>query len=152
MIFSLLMFIILMHFISDYVWQGQGFLANLKQKDYWRKETNDPMYKDDYLVACFEHGLMWSIACHIPIYIWGYLGIGGATFNPYPEAYGVGSTDLFIVFSMIIHGLIHHAVDDSKANHRKINLVMDQWIHFIQLLIIWMLGAALLGLLNIDVI
>ena len=110
------------HFIDDYVLQG--VLARMKQKKYWEDNAPQSLYKYDYLMALFCHSCMWSISIMIPTFF----------------------TNNFIWWLVPINTVIHFAVDDLKANKFKINLIIDQSIHFIQVLItflvcyVWMKG------------
>lgn len=113
-----IMFLILMfyaHFVDDYVLQG--CLANLKQKAWWNGKTpqdvNPALYKYDYLMGLFCHALMWSISIMIPTMFAG----------------------VFIWWLVPINFIIHFIVDDLKANRHKINLVIDQSIHFVQIIL-----------------
>ena len=108
---------ILCHIVDDFVLQI-GCLSNLKQKGWWEKNAPDKMYENDYKMALFIHCLEWSIMIHLPILLshtailWYMLAI-----------------------SITINCVIHYIVDDAKANKRKINLIQDQTIHFVQIII-----------------
>lgn len=101
-----------LHIVDDYYLQG--VLANLKQKDWWRKNVPDKMFRYDYLIALIEHAFSWSFMIHIPIMV--YL----TTLNPY---------------TLIINMIIHAFIDDLKANKYMINLTTDQIFHFIQIMV-----------------
>ena len=47
--------------------------------------------------------------------------------------------EILILLSIIINTVIHYIVDDLKANKYKINLVIDQSIHFIQIILTFIL-------------
>lgn len=104
------------HIVDDYFLQGTC-LCNLKQKSWWQKNANDPLYKYDYIMGLFCHCLSWSIAIMIPTMIAGK----------------------FIWWLIPINLAIHFLVDDLKANRHKINLIVDQSIHFIQIILTWLL-------------
>lgn len=122
-IFYILIFMILLHIIDDFVLQPIC-LSKLKCKDIWIEANKqyDNLYENDYKMALFIHGLSWSIMIHIPCIV--YL----LHINVNPSA--------FIFLSIFIHGGIHSIIDNLKANKRKINLITDQSLHFIQILII----------------
>lgn len=103
------------HLIDDYVLQG--CLAKLKQKKWWQENAPQPLYKYDYLAGLFCHSLMWSISIMIPTIITGN----------------------FIWWLIPINCFIHFIVDDLKANRLKINLIVDQSIHLIQILFTFLL-------------
>ena len=110
------------HFVDDYVLQG--VLAKMKQKKFWQENAPQPLYKYDYLMALFCHSLMWAISIMIPTFFTGN----------------------FIWWLIPINTAIHFVVDDLKANRFKINLVTDQSIHFIQIILtflvcyVWLKG------------
>lgn len=118
---------ILCHVIDDFVLQPVC-LSKLKQKDWWYDNVmNDAtgnfsweksqLYKDDYKTALGIHSLSWSAMIHLPIMF--FLDV----------------SSIFLILSFFINACIHYLVDDAKANKKKINLVVDQHIHFGQLLI-----------------
>lgn len=117
--FKLLFLIMLfLHIVDDYYLQG--ILASLKQKSWWEDKIENlesSIYDKDYLVALFMHGFSWSFLISIPIiFLSGGVSLG-----------------LFIF--IIINGLIHSFIDNLKANKKKINLVVDQLLHILQILI-----------------
>ena len=110
-----------MHIVDDYYLQG--CLANLKQKKWWRQQSEyKPLYKYDYMIALFEHAFSWAFCIHIPliIYILYYHGIN----------FDWG----YIVCTVLFNTLFHAIIDDMKANEHKINLVTDQLLHFVQII------------------
>ena len=106
------------HIVDDYYLQG--ILASLKQKTWWENQKSyKPMYKYDYIVALIMHAFSWSFMISLPIL---YLGF-----------------TKWIVVAIILNTIIHGIVDDLKANKGKINLIVDQSIHIIQIVITWVL-------------
>jgi len=114
-----------LHLFADYTLQG--CLANLKQRSWWSKQIPAGMneaerlamwrkYRYDYACGLLCHGLYWSLVVCIPL-----LALGGA-------AYAVNS---------VVHGLVHAAIDDAKANRMKLNLWQDQMLHVAQIALIW---------------
>ena len=110
------------HIVDDYYLQG--ILASLKQKSWWENQKSyKPMYKYDYIVALIMHAFSWSFMVSLPIL---YLGF----------------TE-WISIAIILNTIIHGIVDDLKANKRKINLIVDQSIHIVQIIITWILFVAI---------
>ena len=114
----ILFVMIFAHIVDDYYLQG--ILANLKQKTWWKNQKSyKPMYKYDYIVALIMHAFSWSFMISLPIL---YLGF-----------------TKWIAVAIILNTIIHGIVDDFKANKGKINLIVDQSIHIIQIVITWIL-------------
>lgn len=106
------------HIVDDYYLQG--ILASLKQKTWWENQKSyKPMYKYDYIVALIMHAFSWSFMISLPIL---YLGF-----------------TKWIAVAIILNTIIHGIVDDLKANKHKINLIVDQSIHIVQIIITWIL-------------
>ena len=115
---ALLIFMIFAHIIDDYYLQG--WLASAKTKNWWKKNAPDKLYSKDYIMALFCHSLSWSIMVFLPILIY-------SLYN---------QIDLNWFYLVLpINLIIHAIVDDLKANKFKINLIIDQSIHFTQIFI-----------------
>lgn len=106
------------HIVDDYYLQGK--LALMKQKDWWKENYPQHMYRYDYLVALFIHSFSWSFMIMLVPTV--YVVLFGGILNP-------------ILFLGNI--LVHMVIDDAKANKREINLIQDQLIHFGQILYTW---------------
>lgn len=129
----ILLSMIFLHIIDDY--KLQGILADMKQKNWWLKQitkkrlnefpahTSDPyqLYKNDYIPALIEHSFSWTFMIMLPIAIVLHFNIGNW------------------IFAYIINMVIHAYVDNLKANKHKINLIIDQLIHIIQIIITWLI-------------
>lgn len=114
----ILFVMIFAHIVDDYYLQG--ILASLKQKTWWENQKSyKPMYKYDYIVALIMHAFSWSFMISLPILQFGFTK--------------------WIVVAIILNTIIHGIVDDLKANKHKINLIVDQSIHIIQIIITWVL-------------
>lgn len=114
----ILFVMIFTHIVDDYYMQG--ILASLKQKSWWENQKSyKPLYKYDYIVALIMHAFSWSFMVSLPIL---YL-----------------SFTKWIAVAIILNTIIHGIVDDLKANKGKINLIVDQSIHIIQIVITWIL-------------
>lgn len=119
-IIAILILMFFAHIVDDYYLQG--WLASAKQKKWWEKNTPDKLYKFDYIMALFCHTLSWSIMIFLPILV--YSLINNVNLN-------------WFYLAIPINLIIHMIVDDLKANKFKINLIVDQSIHFIQITITW---------------
>lgn len=118
----ILFVMIFAHIVDDYYLQG--ILASLKQKSWWEKQENyKPLYKYDYIVALIMHAFSWSFMISLPILYFGFTK--------------------WIVVAILLNTIIHGIVDDLKANKGKINLIVDQSIHIVQILITWILFVAI---------
>lgn len=113
------------HIIDDFCLQG--ILASMKQKSWWEENYSNEQYKNDYKISLFMHSASWSFMILLPISIYAIL-------NYYSGMFWIEWLGLFI-----INTIIHIFVDDLKANKQKINLVIDQTIHLIQLAITWVI-------------
>lgn len=112
---------IFLHIVDDYYLQG--WLASGKQKSWWEKNTFNELYKYDYLMALFCHSFSWSFMIQLPIFIYGF----------YLKKF------IWNILLFIINIIIHAYTDNLKANKLKINLIQDQIIHFIQIVITWII-------------
>lgn len=121
-IIAILILMFFAHIVDDYYLQG--WLASAKQKKWWEKNVPDKLYKFDYIMALFCHTLSWSIMIFLPILI--YSLINNVNLN-------------WFYLAIPINLIIHAIVDDLKANKFKINLIVDQSIHFIQIIITWVI-------------
>lgn len=119
---ALLIFMIFAHITDDYYLQG--WLASAKTKNWWKKNAPDKLYSKDYIMALFCHSLSWSIMVFLPILIY--------------SLYNQIDLDWFYLV-LPINLIIHAIIDDLKANKFKINLIIDQSIHFIQIFITWII-------------
>ena len=113
----ILLWMIFMHIVDDYYLQG--WLASAKQKEWWDKNYSDKLYQKDYLAALVCHAFSWSFMIHLPLVLYNYHNI--------------------IIGSILVNMIIHAFVDNLKANRKKINLIIDQSIHIIQIIITYFL-------------
>ena len=121
-IYFILVLMIFMHIVDDFYLQG--ILARMKQKSWWKENAPDRKYRYDYIAALIMHALSWSTLITMPIF-WS------SAFNPH----------WWIYLVMLFNALIHIVVDDLKANKKRINLLIDQSIHLLQVVITWALFA-----------
>lgn len=109
-----------LHIVDDYYLQGR--LANLKQKDWWKKQENYcKKYENDFTAALMCHAFSWSFMINLP---WAILTKGDS---------------VIVLFSIIVNFVIHSIVDNLKANKKIINLQTDQLIHISQVFITWVI-------------
>lgn len=113
-ILFVLILMIFCHIVDDYYLQG--WLASAKQKQWWKDNAPDKLYRFDYIWALIMHSFSWSFMIMLPI----------AAFNNF---------DISGVFGGLLIGnmAIHAFVDDLKANKRMINLWTDQFCHMVQI-------------------
>ena len=123
--YILLFAMIFCHIVDDYYLQG--ILAQLKQRDWWKKNYPDSGYRFDYIIALIEHAFSWSFMVLLPPL---YLMI----VNNHIVAWQYIYTFMLL---MIPHALIDHL----KANLKSINLFGDQLFHILQIVIVWALWA-----------
>lgn len=103
-----------LHIVDDYYLQG--WLADGKNKNWWKKYCPDDMYKYDYVICLLEHGFSNSVLIHIPIFF-------------------IANSN-FIFLSIIIFTLLHAYIDNLKANKKIINLIGDQVLHIACIIVI----------------
>lgn len=116
----ILLTMMFLHIIDDY--KLQGILASMKQKKWWEEQKEyKELYKYDYLPALILHSFSWTFMIMLPI-------VFSLNFN-------IGWWSIAYIANMIIHAFI----DDLKANKFKINLVVDQTIHIVQIIITWLI-------------
>lgn len=116
----ILLAMIFLHIIDDY--KLQGILASMKQKKWWEEQKEyKSLYKHDYITALIEHSFSWTFMIMLPIAIVLRFDIG------------------WWVIAYIVNMIVHAFVDDLKANKFKINLVIDQTIHIVQIVITWLI-------------
>ena len=115
----ILLAMIFCHIVDDYYLQG--WLASAKQKKYWQENAPEKLYKYDYIWALIMHSFSWAFMIMLPIAISLKFNIG------------------WWVIAYIVNSVIHSFVDDLKANKLKINLIVDQSIHILQIVITWLI-------------
>ena len=120
----ILLAMIFLHIIDDY--KLQGILASMKQKKWWEEQKEyKSLYKYDYIPALIEHSFSWTFMIMLPIAVVLHFNIG------------------WWVIAYIVNMVIHAFVDNLKANRLKINLVIDQTIHIVQIVVTWLIFICL---------
>lgn len=104
------------HVVDDHYLQG--CLASMKQKKWWQENAPQKLYKYDYIVALIMHSMSWSFMIMLPIAI-------SISFN----------IPIVFLIIFICNAIIHGVVDNLKANKLKVNLIIDQSIHLLQIAI-----------------
>lgn len=124
MIWFVLICMIFFHILDDYHLQGN--MKNMKQKDWWRNQSEyNFFYHNDYKAVLLCHGLSWSFMIMLPMIVYQFLVCG--TFN-----------NLFLAM-FVVQAIIHAFFDDLKANKHSINLVQDQFLHLVQIIFSFLL-------------
>jgi hypothetical protein len=110
-----LILMIFCHIVDDYYLQG--WLASAKQKQWWKDNAPDKLYRFDYIWALLMHSFSWSFMIMLPIAI-------------------SQGFDVNWVFGLmlVINTAVHAFVDNLKANVKVINLWVDQSIHMLQII------------------
>ena len=111
---------LLLHVVADFNLQINGMLAELKQRDWWRRNYPDDKYKNDYVAAGMLHALSWAVLTFLPFY-----------------------DSPFFAGVVLVNAAVHYVVDHAKANVGCINLCVDQALHVAQIgvtcvLMFWM--------------
>ena len=114
-IYFVLAAMLFMHVLDDYGLQSRC-LSFLKQKDWWQKEAPQKLYRFDYIVALFMHGLSWAFMIMLPIAF-------AIDFNV--------NAGFLVMFGF--NTIMHAWVDNLKANKKMINLWVDQLFHMVQI-------------------
>lgn len=120
--FLLLLTMIFTHIFADFNLQSIGApLHEMKTQEWWEKQTDDKVYKNDYMVCLFAHSFEWTFIMMLPILLFN-------KFNVNEYVYSI---------VIIINTYIHMMIDNEKANNKSINLINDQLLHFIQIFATW---------------
>jgi len=110
----LLLLMIFCHIVDDFYLQG--ILASMKQKDWWKANYPQELYKSDYIIALITHSFSWTFMIMLPMVAY----------------YRFKISKLFI-FVFALNMILHSITDDRKANKKTINLWEDQIIHLWQI-------------------
>jgi len=125
----ILFIMIFCHLIDDY--KLQGILANMKQRQWWKENTDKYLYRNDYKMALIEHAFSWSFMITLP-----FLVISFVQNNSFLM--------ILLVISYFINTAIHAFIDNLKANKYVINLVEDQFAHLVQIICTWIILMAVI--------
>lgn len=124
----ILMFMLFMHVIDDF--HLQGCLATLKQKKYWFEECEKlaksggtgmahwvGLFGYDWIPSLLMHAFQWSFMVMLPIFV---------VKKEMSMAY---------IIALIANTIVHAIVDHFKCNRLQINLIIDQFLHIVQIVI-----------------
>ena len=118
--FLILLCMIFAHIVDDFYLQG--ILAKMKQKQWWKDNAPDELYKNDYIIALIIHAISWSCMIMAPAIL-----------------FKLPTIKLVMIIILFIFNVIAHAnVDNHKANLHKINLIQDQLFHLGQIIWTWL--------------
>ena len=112
----IILYMIFCHIVDDYYLQG--WLASAKQKNWWKKNAPEPLYKYDYIWALIMHSFSWSFMIMLPI--------------AYVKGFDINMIYMSIFF---LNMLVHAITDNAKANLKTINLWQDQLTHLMQIIL-----------------
>ena len=120
MVGLLLICMVFCHIIADF--NLQGMLGDLKQKEWWQKNYPEEKYEMDYWMALALHSFEWSFCVCLPVMI-------------FMIANGVLDDYHMIVFVIVfnVNVILHFIIDHLKCNKRKLSLYTDQYLHYIQI-------------------
>ncbi len=110
--YFLFLTMVVLHIIADYICQTDK-IAKYKQKKSW--DGLAKQYEYDYIVFLFVHSILWSAITFLPLLFY-------TNYN----------TVIYYDIVMI-NTIIHMIIDDLKCNKHKINLIIDQVLHLIQM-------------------
>ena len=122
--FFILLSMIFCHIVDDYYLQG--WLASAKQRKWWKDNSPDKLYEDDYVMALFMHSFSWTFMIMLV-----------------PMLFNINSLSILYVFTFGINLLTHAVVDNAKANLKMLNLIQDQLIHLCQIYVTWLIFVVL---------
>ena len=113
-ILFVLILMIFCHIADDYYLQG--WLASAKQKQWWKDNAPDKLYRFDYIWALIMHSFSWSFMIMLPIAISNNFEVS-----------------CVFVALLVSNMIIHAFIDNLKANKHMINLWVDQICHMVQI-------------------
>ena len=99
----IVLWMIFFHIVDDYYLQG--WLASAKQKQWWKENAPQPLYKYDYIWALLMHSFSWVFMIMFPIAV-------AMSFN---------FSWIFLV-CFLLNVCVHALVDDLKANLSLIHI------------------------------
>ena len=120
----ILFVMIWLHIVDDFYLQGA--LAAFKQRKWWKENAPEKMYRNDYKICLFIHAFSWSFMIMIPAAVCLFLNVIKVT--PYIYLPWIATCTYF-----------HALIDNAKANEKVINLITDQSLHFVQIILTWLL-------------
>ena len=123
-VWFILLCMFFLHVFDDFTLQG--WMANGKQKSWWKENAPASMYKHDYVVCLILHSFSWSFLMTLPaLFFRGF------------------NVDVYYAMVLMFTIAIHAITDDLKANRKLLNLVEDQTVHVVQVLVAWLILVVL---------
>ena len=122
-----------LHIYDDY--HTQGILAQFKQKNWWKENYPQDLYKRDWLIALYEHAFQWAFTTMLPLLVYSFWIWMESGFY-----YGL----IQWVGLLVINTEYHAEIDNEKANELTISLFTDQILHILQIgitIIVFMIGV-----------
>ncbi len=135
-ILMMLLVMVWLHIFADF--HLQGILASMKQKDWWKSQSTDPLYKNDYKVSLVVHAFDWAFIVLLPIFIALWRDMSVLT----PRL--IARVIVYILL-LVGNACLHYGIDDMKANSKSISLLDDQFAHMIQIVVTWLIGIFIAG-------
>ncbi len=120
-----LILMIFLHVIEDF--HLQGILASMKQIKWWEQQLDSEYlsrYAYDWVLALIVHSFEWAFIIMVPIFL-------------------VHGFNLLMLMVIILNIGVHFVVDHFKCNRLRINLIVDQSIHIVQILLTWVIFIVL---------
>lgn len=123
--YKLCLVIAFLHVFADFNLQIGGRLHDFKCKQWWLRAFRDQhevpydiacrRYGRDYIVALALHSVVWSIVTFLPL-----------AFRP-------DCPGRIALMTICLNAAFHGYVDHLKANRERINLIVDQFLHLVQI-------------------
>ena len=123
MIVYLILAGLFLHIIADYIFQT-SFMANAKQRKWWKDNYPDKKYQFDWLIILFLHSFEWTVCVMLPVSLYRIFTVGTSLVEA-----------ILVLILVVINTAIHMWIDDMKANQLRISLVQDQLVHIVQIII-----------------
>ena len=122
-----------LHIYDDY--HTQGILAQFKQKNWWKENYPQDLYKRDWLIALYEHAFQWAFTTMLPLLVYSiWIWMESGFYHGLIQWVGL----------LVINTEYHAEIDNEKANELTISLFTDQILHILQIgitIIVFMIGV-----------
>lgn len=111
------------HVLEDF--HLQGCLAFMKQKKWWDDNEPNRLYRYDYISSLIMHSIGWTTLIMAPLMVLMLMC----------------HAPIIVAFSVawMLNAIIHAITDHLKANVECISLFTDQYVHFAQIFITWII-------------
>lgn len=122
-----------LHIYDDY--HTQGILAQFKQKNWWKENYPQDLYKHDWLIALYEHAFQWAFTTMLPLLVYSFwIWMESGFYHGLIQWVGL----------LVVNTEFHAEIDNEKANELTISLFTDQILHIFQIgitIILFMIGV-----------